>query len=87
MKVFKFYSDDYYYAYSGHNEDEARLTLLDDLGEMEIDKVEEIPESEWGAKIINVWEDNLTETVPYRISIRENMGEIPGIIFTNDLGF
>lgn len=88
MKVFKFYSGDYYYACSGHDEDEAKQTLIDELEEMEIDEVEEIPESKWDEKLIWMWEDNDEENEPYKVSIRENMiGEIPSQIFTNDLAF
>ena len=88
MKVFKFYSGDYYYAYSGHDENEARQTLFDDIGEIEIDKVEEIPESKWDKKVVSTWEDNDLEKEPYKVSIRDNMmGEIPTQVFTNDLGF
>lgn len=88
MKVFKFYSGDYHYAYSGHDENEAKQTLFDEVGEMEIDMVEEIPESEWDENIISMWEDDDQEKEPYMVSIRDNMmGEIPTLIFTNDLDF
>ena len=54
MKVFKFYSGDLHYAYSGHNQEEAKKNLFDEVGEMVIDKIEEIPESEWDKKIIKM---------------------------------
>lgn len=86
MKVFKFYSDDLYYAYSGLTEELAKNQLLEDFGEMQIDKVEEIPESEWDKRFINMWEDNDTETEPYQVTIREQLfGEDSTLIFTNDL--
>lgn len=86
MKVFKFYSGEFYYAYSGLNEQIAKEQLFEDIGEMQIDKVEEIPKSEWDAEIINMWEDNDLEQDPYQVSIRDNMiGESATLIFTNDL--
>lgn len=85
MKVFKFFSDDLYYAYSGLNEQIAKEQLFENFGEMQIDKVEEIPESEWDKKIINIWEDNDMSKKPYKQSIREIMcGSEPQMIFTND---
>jgi len=88
MKVFKFTSGDVYYGYSGHDENEAKEAMFDDMGETSIDSVEEIPESEWDKKVISMWEDNDFETEPYKVSIRENMiGETPILLFTNDLDF
>lgn len=85
MKVFKFYSNNLYYAYSGKDEGEARNQLFEEQGEIQIDKSEEIPESEWDEKIINTWEDNDFEKEPYKVSIREEIsGESPTLIFTND---
>jgi hypothetical protein len=86
MKVFKFYSDDLFYAYSGLTEDLAKDQLFEDFGEMQIDKVEEIPESEWDKKTISMWEDNDFETEPYKVSVREQLfGEDSTLIFTNDM--
>lgn len=86
MKVFKFYSENYYYAYSGETEQEAKNSLFDQMGEMVIDKVEEIPESEWDKEIISIWEDNDFEKEPYKESIRGQMlGDEPQMIFTNDM--
>lgn len=84
MKVFKFYSGDFFYAYSGETEEEAKQVMLDDIGEMEIDDVEEIPESQWDEKMIKNWEDNDFETEPYMVSIREVLSDKPCMIFTND---
>lgn len=58
MKVFKFYCENYYYAYTGETEEEAKECLFEENGEMEIEKIEEIPESEWDEKFISIWEDN-----------------------------
>jgi len=88
MKVFKFHSDDLYYAYSGRDEQEAKETLENELGDIEIDEVEEIPESKWDEKIITSWEDNDTENEPFMLSIRDVMSENhPQMIFTNDMSF
>lgn len=88
MKVFKFTTGDVYYGYSGHDLNEAKQTMFDDMGETEIDAVEEIPESEWDNKCIAVYEDNDLEQEPFYISIRENMlGETPILLFTNDMCF
>jgi hypothetical protein len=85
MKVFKFYSAPYYYAYNGKTEEEAKKALFEFTGEMLIDKVEEIPEEKWDDKDIKVHEDNDTETEPFYISIREAMDDNePQLLFTND---
>lgn len=85
MKVFKFISGELYYAYSGHDENEAKETLFDEFGKMNIDSVEEIPECKWDEKNISTWEDNDLETKPYKVSIRDNMiDETSVLIFTND---
>ena len=85
MKVFKFYSENYYYAYSGETEQEAKDCLFEQMGEMVIDKVEEIPESEWDKEIISIWEDNDFEKEPYKVSIRgQLLGDEPQMIFSND---
>jgi hypothetical protein len=85
MKVFKFYSDRYYYAYSGNSEEEAKESLFEEVGEINIEKVEEIPESEWDEKTINVWEDNDFEKEPYKESIRDSfIGNKPQMVYTND---
>ena len=86
MKVFKFYSENYYCAYSGETEQEAKDCLFEQMGEMVIDKVEEIPESEWDKEIISIWEDNDFEKEPYKESIRgQLLGYKPQMIFTNDM--
>lgn len=86
IKVFKFYSEENIYCYSGKTEEEAKQCLFEQVGEMTIDKVEEISESDWDDKNIDVWEDNDFESEPYQISIREQItGDEPQLIFTNDL--
>lgn len=85
-KVFKFYSDDNIYCYSGKTEEEAKQCLFEQVGEMTIDNVEEIKEECWDDKTINVWEDNDFEKEPYQTSIREQIiGDEPQFIFTNDM--
>lgn len=87
MRVFKFYSGELFYAYSGHDETEAQKALFDDLGEMTIDDVEEIPEDEWDYKSIKIWDDNDMSQEPFLVSIREMLiGDMPTMVFTNDLG-
>lgn len=85
MKVFKFTSGDYYYAYSGNTEEEAREKLFDEVGEMDIDEVEEIQEERWDDRVIAIYEDNDMETEPFYTTIREVICDTPGMIFTNDL--
>lgn len=86
MKVFKFYSGEYYYAFSGKTEDEAKENLFQDVGQMTIDKVEEIPESQWDDEIISIWEDNNQDTEPFKISIRDSISANDSLmLFTNDL--
>lgn len=85
MKVFKFYSRELYYACSGETEEQAKEYLFDDIGIIKIDKIEEIPESEWDEKIINIWEYNDFDTEPYKESIRDVMTkDTPQLIYTND---
>lgn len=85
MKVFKFISGEYYYAYSGETEEQARETLFDEIGEMEIDSVEEIPESEWDDQIIAIYEDNDIGSEPFYTSIRELISATPEMIFSNNI--
>ena len=90
MKAFKFTSkeDNLFWAFSGKDEEEAKQTLIDYHGEVVIDDVEEIPESQWDEKMINMWVDNDLDTEPFKISIREAMlGDMPTELFTNDLDF
>lgn len=84
MKVFKIHSNELYYAISANSEEEAKVYLFDSVGKMPIDKIEEIPESKWDEKIIQVYEDNNTENDCFYISIREAMDNEPMIVYTND---
>ena len=85
MKVFKFFSDEYFYAFSGRTEPEAKEALFEFVGEMPIDKVEEIPEAKWDEKNIECHEDNDTEKPAFFISIRDELYlNEPTLIFTND---
>lgn len=84
IKVFKFYCGDYHYAFSGETEEQAKECLEETIGQVQIDKVEEIPESEWDEKLINIWEDNDHDNEPYQVSIRECLENTPTLIFTND---
>lgn len=86
MKVFKLFADDLFWGYSGKDQEEAKAQLFDDVGEMEIDKIEEVPESEWDDESISIWEDNDLSKEPFQTSIREQMnGDYPQQLFTNDV--
>lgn len=84
MKVFKFYYDDCHTAFSGNDENEAMSEFIEYVGDVEIDKVEEIPESEWDEKFINIWEDNDHDNEPFQVSIRECVENTPTMIFSTD---
>lgn len=85
MKVFKFYYDDCHTAFSGKDQQEATEAFLEYVGDVKIDKVEEIPESEWDEKFILIYEDNDRQSEPFKMSIRECLeGEEPTLIFSND---
>ena len=85
MKVFKFWVSEYFYAYSGETEEQAKELFEEEQGVMP-DRVEEIPESEWDEKIISMWKETDLETEPFEVSIREVLTEYPCMIFTNDNG-
>lgn len=85
MKVFKFYSEDYYYAVAAETEQKANDYLFDYVGIMPIDEVIEIPESQWDRKMIEMYEDNDIEKERFLVSIRDEIcGEEPQIVYTND---
>ena len=67
---------------------ESRALAIEKFEELSGDKhlvCEEIPESEWDKKTINIWEDNDFSKQPYKISIREAItGNEPQLIFTSD---
>jgi len=84
MKVFKFYSSDDWYMYSGKTKEEAKEALLYEQG-IEIDKIEGVPESEWDKKDILIYPDNDETQEPFFVSIREQMlGNTPMIICTTE---
>lgn len=85
MKVFKFYCEDHCYAFSGETEDQAKECFFETICQMQIDKVEEIPEDQWDDKFINIWEDNDHDNEPFKVSIRECIENTPTLIFTNDI--
>lgn len=88
MKVFKFYSDKYFYTYYANSKDEARECLFEEIGKMNIDKVEEIPESQWDEKDITIWEDNDGDNEYFKESIRDIIcGDEPQMLFTNDSSY
>lgn len=60
MKVFKIYCEDFFYCYQAKTEDEATTEFENDLG-YKIDKIEEVHESKWDEKIIEMREDNSEE--------------------------
>ena len=84
MKAFKFYANDYFYAYSGETEEEAKNTMLEEMGETQIDNVEEIPESEWDKPMISVYEDNDLEGDPFMVCIIDLISDTSEMLFTND---
>lgn len=84
MKVFKFTSGSLIYGYAAETEEDAKTLLFEDYGEMEIDTVEEIPQSKWDEKTILEWEDNDLSKRPFKVSIRDEMVGA-GQVFTNDL--
>lgn len=84
MKVFKFYYDDCHTAFSGKDQQEATEALTEWVGDVKIDNVEEIPESEWDEKFIDIYPDNDKSKKPFKVSIRECIENTPTMIFSND---
>lgn len=82
MKIIKFYSKELFYFVSGKTELEARETLFDLAGEMEIDKQEEIPESEWNEILIEFHDEETDET--FKLPLSELISVYPEILGTND---
>jgi len=85
MKVFKFYYDDCHTAFSGTDQAEATEAFIEYLGDVEIDKIEEIPETEWDKPFILIYEENDPETEIFKVSIREQLENTPTLIFSNDI--
>jgi len=84
MKVFKFYSEENYYGVSGKTQEEAEECLFENVGEMPINKVEEIIELRWDEPFIEIHEDNDTSKPSFKISIREALEKTPTVLFSND---
>jgi len=86
MRVFKFLCGEYFYAYSGKDEQEAREALIEEQSPTMIGPAQEIDETDWDRKFISMYEDNDHAKKPFKISIREAMtGGTPELIFTNDI--
>lgn len=84
MKVFKFYCGELYYAYAAQTKEQAIDKFTEDTGD-HFTVCEEIPESEWDKKMINIWEENDFNKKPFKVSIRESIiGTEPQQVFTND---
>lgn len=86
MKVFKIYTGGHIYAIYSKTEEQAVIFLQEEIGYFNIEKPsEEIPESEWDEKTIEIYEDNDFSTEPFYVSIREEIcGNETQLIFTND---
>ena len=84
MKVFKFYCGEVIYAFAAETEELAIEHFIEETGD-QYTVCEEIPESEWNKKTINIWEDNDFEKKPFKVSINDVMcGTEPQMIYSND---
>lgn len=85
MKVYKFYCGQLIYAVSAKTKEKAIKFFEEETGD-EFTVCEEIPESEWDKKIINIWVDNDFNKKPYKTSIRELMiSDGEQMIYSNDV--
>lgn len=84
MRVFKFYSGDFFYGICSTTRKSAEKYLLEDIDDIPADKVEEIPESLWDERNIAMYEDNDLSATPFYESIRERLSCHTELIFTND---
>lgn len=81
MKAFKFYCGELYYGIAAETEKEAIEHFEEETGD-QYTVCEEIPETEWDKKTINIWEDNNFTKKPFKTSIREAIcGKEPQIYF------
>jgi predicted transposase YbfD/YdcC len=87
MKVFKFYTKEYYYGYSGETEQQARDLFIEEHGDIEIIKVEEVSEQEMDEESIKIFEDNDQENESFMVSIRSEIQNEPSLVFTNDWSY
>lgn len=85
MRVIKFYSEDYYYAFAAETFELAQKEFHSQIGDT-IERWEEVPESEWDKEEINLWVDNDFTSKPSKVSIRQLIiCTDPQLIFTDDL--
>ncbi len=85
MKVYKFYSEELFYSVAAKDLKLAKEYLFEGVGEIKIDSLEIIPESEWDEEIIEMYEDNDMLRNQFFISIRDSIcGTEPQIVYTND---
>lgn len=84
MKVFKFHCSEYVYAFSAPTKEEATKKLTEFTND-EVTSVEEIPESEWDKRNMDIYEDNNTDLKLFKVSIRDLIIDTkPQMLFTND---
>ena len=58
--------------------------MFEQIGEIIIDKIEEIPQSQWDEKDITIWEDNEGDNEYFKKSINDILcGDEPQMILTN----
>jgi len=87
-KVFKFYTDEYFYTVSGKTEQEAMGCLNDFVGGLNITTTVEVPETQWDDKNIKIREDNDPEKDPFFVSIRDLIIDgMPEVLSSNDPDF
>ena len=85
MKVFKFTSGNYFYVVSGNSENEAKTELMEYTWDnLEIDSVEEIPESKWDEKTIEIKDGDYPTEEVWNVSIRDLIEDTPIFICSND---
>lgn len=84
MQVFKFFKDEFHYTIAAPSEELAVEKFKQDVSP-EFDSSEEIPESEWDERNVNLYVDNDISRKPFKVSIREMINGIePQLICTND---
>lgn len=88
MKVFKLFSDEYFYAISALTPEQAKETLDDWASGINVLRHEEIPPEDWDELNIEMHEDNDAEKEPFFVSIRDLVSETDSeILFSNDPDF
>lgn len=86
MRVFKFYSEEYHYTVSGETEEQAKECLFDTVYHLDIERTEEVSESEWDKKYISCYPGDDDSKKPFFLSIREIIDDTPTLICSNDIG-